>query len=1156
MRLLNDVHHLLFLVFIVKMYWKFSHETAVQCLQIEEYFKPAFLQEQPAVLQPPLQTQKEGLWSAICCHRVGEEALGPGQPPPKLCGRQLLKRSESQVIQTSNPVARFSVLRDEFRLEPQSARVAAGEDVLLECGPPRGTPEPQVTWRKDGHTLDLDKRLRLVDGSSLAITDAKPSDDGRYQCVARNTAGIRESAIAVIKVHVKPFLVRPPEDITALVGSTVEFSCGVGGDPLPDVLWRRNSPGGTMPLGRVRVLEDRSLRLERITLQDQGRYTCEADNPAGALTASATLTVHAVPSFNTKPLAQTVETGQKVSFQCNAQGNPRPFVFWSFEGDRSLIFPGTPSGNFEAFASSDGHSTLILRNAQIQNSGTVITCSAVNSAGSTSARTRLTVTSKEDRPPPVIIRGPVNQSLPIQSLAVLSCDATGNPEPAIDWYKDDIPVMQNDKIKMTKPGKLEISHLAKEDSGVYTCVASSKGGKATWSGHLLVENPKNPNINFFKAPDAVMLPGPPSRPHVLNQSEGSVTITWAQNNKIGSSSLLGYQIELFGKEEGVTPTWTVVGRRVHGPSFTQHLLTPGIAYTFLVRAENAHGLGPPSQLSEPIFVGTDSALNWGNPEVTEISEARASLISDNIAHLVETIPVLSTAVKLVWEIIDAQYVEGLYIYYVPVDGAPDMPRSYGMLTVLHTGGSSAFTVSNLAKWARYEFFLVPFYKTVEGMPSNSRIVRTLEDVPAESPSHMEALLLNSTAVYLKWRCPPLASLNGELQGYRVEVKANRSESQVETVTVGGTPTLLLGNLTTGITYHVRVAATTRAGVGPFSVPAMLRLDPASRVSDQHQQKPIGAEMQPGEFVTETWFMALLISMVTVMVLLFGAMMLVRRRQLLAKKALPASRSNGGVLSTPLALKQEAPLWMDKECLPEYASTLPEYAKLAAHDYSREYNSLNAPNGLLAQSAHSNVNIHPNPMHQIDFSRPDQNFKCFSEISRHYDKNLKDYSNMQVQDYASPTLGIDSGRTSIADYAEVDSATAVLPSGATSPAPYATTTLVTGSRRIANSLQGWNPNCASSSPDEPIYPAINGGYYNRSVYSDSYFPTTHTLKRNKRERKGSSGNPPDLVSPSQPVYARVGPPGTTWRGGAPSLSSFIPQKQMYHASTRSEPGNML
>lgn len=208
---------------------------------------------------------------------------------------------------------------------------------------------------------------------------------------------------------------------------------------------------------------------------------------------------------------------------------------------------------------------------------------------------------------------------------------------------------------------------------------------------------------------------------------GSVTITWSQNNKIGSSSLLGYQVELFGREEGIVPTWTIVGRRVPGPSFTQYLLTPGIPYTFLVRAENAHGIGPPSLLSEPIFVGSDTAQSWGNPEVTVLSEARANLISGSIVKLTEALPVLSTAIKLTWDILDSQYVEGLYVYYVAMDVTPDLPKSYSMLTVLHTGGSSGFTVNNLEKWSKYRFFLVPFFKTVEGQPSNSRIVRTLED---------------------------------------------------------------------------------------------------------------------------------------------------------------------------------------------------------------------------------------------------------------------------------------------------------------------------------------------------------------------------------------------------------------------------------------------
>lgn len=89
------------------------------------------------------------------------------------------------------------------------------------------------------------------------------------------------------------------------------------------------------------------------------------------------------------------------------------------------MYPGVSSGGFEALSDEEGHSTLVLKSAQVQDSGTVIICSAVNVAGAASTRTRLTVTAKEDRPPPVIIRGPVNQTLPIHSLAVLTCEATG-----------------------------------------------------------------------------------------------------------------------------------------------------------------------------------------------------------------------------------------------------------------------------------------------------------------------------------------------------------------------------------------------------------------------------------------------------------------------------------------------------------------------------------------------------------------------------------------------------------------------------------------------------------------------------------------------------------------------------------------------------------
>lgn len=300
-----------------------------------------------------------------------------------------------------------------------------------------------------------------------------------------------------------------------------------------------------------------------------------------------------------------------------------------------------------------------------------------------------------------------------------------------------------------------------------------------------------------------------------------------------------------------------------------------------------------------------------------------------------------------------------------------------------------------------------------------------------------------------------------------------------------------------------------------------------------------------------------------MVLLFVAMLLVRRRQMLSKKTMTPSRSNGGVLTTPISSRHDAPpLWLEKDTLPDYSATLPEYSKLTPSEYSNGC----IPNGQLL---HNNINLHPNPLHQKEYSRPDKLDYDKSYSNRKYNK---DYGSMQVQEYASPNL--ESNRTSqIADYAEVDANLANQDSGAISPAPYATTTLVTGNRRIGNSmvilkytnyyvmlnvfLKIWQR--SPNTPEESPYPSSNGGYYNRKVYSDSYFAPTQTLRRSKKERKSSNDNPPDLVSPTQPVYARVGPPGMSWRGNCgPSMTSFTPHhKQVYHASTRSEPGgNML
>lgn len=55
-----------------------------------------------------------------------------------------------------------SVLRDDFRQNPVDVMVAVGEPAVLECQPPRGHPEPTISWRRDGANLnDKDERITV-----------------------------------------------------------------------------------------------------------------------------------------------------------------------------------------------------------------------------------------------------------------------------------------------------------------------------------------------------------------------------------------------------------------------------------------------------------------------------------------------------------------------------------------------------------------------------------------------------------------------------------------------------------------------------------------------------------------------------------------------------------------------------------------------------------------------------------------------------------------------------------------------------------------------------------------------------------------------------------------------------------------------------------
>uniref|UniRef100_A0A9J7Z6Z4 Roundabout guidance receptor 3 n=1 Tax=Cyprinus carpio carpio TaxID=630221 RepID=A0A9J7Z6Z4_CYPCA len=708
---------------------------------------------------------------------------------------------------SQNASLEVAILRDDFRQPPNDVVVAAGEPAVLECVPPRGHPEPTVSWKRNNVRVnDKDGRITMR-GGKLMISHTRKSDAGMYVCVGTNMVGERDSDPAELVVFERPVFIRRPVNQIVLGEETVDFLCEVHGDPAPTVRWNRDE--GELPRGsRFEIRGDNSLRLIRVRAEDEGTYTCVTENSVGKTEASAVLQVHVPPQIDVLPQDQVTAQGRTITFQCGTQGNPLPAVFWQKEGSQMLLFPGQPpsqSGRYAVSMSGE----LSISDVHSEDSGYYI-CQAISVAGSVLAKALLEVkTGPSDLIPPIIRQGPANQTLTLGSSALLQCHVMGRPIPSVRWEKNGESVLSDDiHISLMENGTLHISGLKETDSGTYTCVASSSTGETSWSGTLTVKATGTSSVP--RVSQSLQLPGPPQKPVVTDVTSNSVTLTWQPNPHEGGAAVTSYIIEAFSQSVG--NTWQTVADLVRLEKHTVSGLYPNTIYLFIIRAVNPFGLSDPSPISEPVRT-QDGPKGQGKDQAhvqMDLGGVKVRLQSPKILN--------PTSVQITWTLDQhPRYIEGYRLYYRPVG-------STWMIQDIKAGPLHTAVLTELHRGKEYEFKMRPYYNEFQGIDSEIAVVRTPDEVLSGPPQGVSVVQLsNSSIVRVSWRPPPPDVPEELILEYRVWCVGNESQQMINRSVDGDMLWVMLDGLLPESVYSVQVAAVTSAGVGAHSQPVFIFL---------------------------------------------------------------------------------------------------------------------------------------------------------------------------------------------------------------------------------------------------------------------------------------------------------------------------------------------
>ncbi|KAF5279124.1 hypothetical protein FQA39_LY05802 [Lamprigera yunnana] len=389
----------------------------------------------------------------------------------------------------------------------------------------QGCPAPEYRWYS--HTgieptlVIPGPRVRQL-GPVLAIESVTSEDGGIYRCTASNAGGEASAELRLVvatTVHVE---VTPPL-LSIHMGGSAEFRCLVSAQGGPHlVTWFKD--GRQLPSTGRGTSE--TLLVNNVGREDRGMYQCIVRRSEGdTAQASAELQLgDAPPVLLYSFIEQTLQPGPAVSLKCSAAGNPTPQISWTLDG-----FPLPSNGRFVIGQYVTVHGDVIshvnISHVMVEDGGEY-TCTAENRAGKTSHSARLNIYGM-----PYIRLIPKVTAVAGETLQ-LKCPVAGFPIEEIHWERGGRELPDDLRQKVLPDGTLQINPVEKKaDSGVYTCWARNKQGhSARRSGEVAVIVP--PKVSPFYAEETLHVGDRASLTCSVTKGDLPLTISWHKDGRV------------------------------------------------------------------------------------------------------------------------------------------------------------------------------------------------------------------------------------------------------------------------------------------------------------------------------------------------------------------------------------------------------------------------------------------------------------------------------------------------------------------------------------------------------------------------------------------------------------------------------------------------